>query len=169
MHSRPRQTSAKRLKGAVDPSKPLSNARRELFAQMIAEGEPAQVAYRRAGYTGGDDARWDLRRSTEVDLRVNWLLEERIKEQTRARHRREKKVDDLRTRVLRELERVAFADARDVVQWDRQPRLDDDGDVIGFVDELIPTPSRLLTKDQVAQVKRVTRKAGDITFEAHDK
>ncbi len=169
MHARPSQTSARRLKGAVDPSKPLSNARRELFAQMIAEGEPAQVAYKRAGYTGGDDARWDLRRSPEVDLRVNWLLEERIKEQTRARHRREKKLDDLRTRVLLELERVAFADARDVVQWDRRAKVDADGNVMGFEDVIIPRPSRLLTKDQAAQVKSVATKSGTVKFETHDK
>lgn len=169
MHARPSQTSAKRLKGAVDPSKPLSNVRRELFAQMIAEGEPAQAAYKRAGYTGGDDARWDLRRSPEVDLRVNWLLEERLRAQTRARHRREKKIDDLRTRVLRELERVAFADARDVVQWDRRPKVDADGNVTGFEDVMIPTPSRLLTADQAAQVRSVTTKAGTLKFEAHDK
>ena len=76
--------------------------------------------------------------------------------QTRARHRREKKIDDLRTRVLRELERVAFADARDVVQWDRQAIIDANGNVTGFEDVMAPTLSRLLTADQAAQVRSVT-------------
>jgi len=169
MHPCPGKTSVRRLKGAVDPSKPLANTRRELFAQMISEGIPAQVAYKRAGYTGGDDARWDMRRSPEVDLRVNWLLEERIREQTRARHRREKKLDDLRTRVLRELERVAFSDARDIVQWDRRPVIDADGNVTRFEDVIVPTPSRLLNADQAAQVRSVTTKGGGLRFEAHDK
>jgi hypothetical protein len=85
------------------------------------------------------------------------------------RHRREKKIDNLRTRVLRELERVAFADARDVVQWDRRPKLDADGNVTGFEDFMVPTPSHLLRADQAAQVRSVTTKSGALKFEAHDK
>jgi 3',5'-cyclic-AMP phosphodiesterase len=78
---------------------------------------------------------------------------------TRARHRSEKKIGDSRLRLIRELERFAYSDTHDVVQWERRPRLDDDGNVVGFVDELIPTPSRLLTQDQAAQTRSVTTKA----------
>jgi hypothetical protein len=87
----------------MDASKPLRVAQRELFAQMVASGVPVKDAYRRANYSGGDDARWDLRRSADVDLRVNWLLEERIRRDTERRHRSEKKIDDIRMRTLREL------------------------------------------------------------------
>jgi hypothetical protein len=55
-----------------------------------------------------------------------------IEADTRARHRREKKISDARLRLISELERIAYADTRDVVQWDREPELDQDGNVTGF-------------------------------------
>jgi hypothetical protein len=136
---------------------------------MVASGVPVKDAYRRANYSGGDDARWDLRRSPDVDLRVNWLLEERIQRDTERRHRFEKKLDDIRMRTLRELERVAFADVRDLAQWDRKTVIGDDGTVRGFRDELVPTPSHLLTSAQAAAIKRVTTKGGALNIDLHDK
>lgn len=56
-----------------------------------------------------------------------------------------------------------------MVQWDREPELDQDGNVIGFKDVMKVTPSRLLTKEQTAMVKSVTTKAGALKFEVHDK
>jgi hypothetical protein len=165
----PGKSSAKRLNGAIDPSKPLRVARRELFAQMVASGVPVKDAYRRANYTGGDDARWDLRRSGDVDLRVNWLLAKRIEDDTKARHKAEKKIPDTRERVIRELERLAFNDIRDLVQWDKRAVLDDDGQVVGFEDIMVVKPSRLMTPDQAASVRSVTTKAGQLKFDTHDK
>jgi len=165
----PGKSSVRRLNGAIDPSKPLRVAQRELFAQMVASGVPVKDAYRRANYSGGDDARWDLRRSVDVDLRVNWLLQERIRRDTERRHRSEKKLDDIRMRVLRELERVAFTDVRDLTQWDRKSVIGDDGTVQGFRDELMPTPSHMLTAAQAAAIRCITTKGGALKIDVHDK
>ncbi len=72
-------------------------------------------------------------------------------------------------RLIRELERLAYADARDVVQWDRKPQLDDQGNVVGFIDEMNVTPSHLLTKDAAAQIRSITTKSGMLKVEVHDK
>lgn len=152
-----------------DVRKPLPHANRELFAQAIAKGTPVIDAYRAAGYTGNRFAMSDLRRSPDIEARVNRLLEERIEADTRARHRAEKPISDLRARIVRELERVAFADARDVLQWGREPVLDAAGNVTGFREVVSPTPSRLLSPGAAASVKGVTTKAGTLKVELHDK
>lgn len=41
--------------------------------------------------------------------------------------------------------------------------------MIGFKDTMKVTPSHLLTKEQVAQVRSVTTKSGALKFEVHDK
>jgi hypothetical protein len=66
---------------------------------MVAQGVEVKDAYAKAGYTGGDLARCDLRRSADVDARVNWILAQRIKAATKRRHASEKPIADLRTRV----------------------------------------------------------------------
>jgi hypothetical protein len=71
--------------------------------------------------------------------------------------------------VVRELERIAYSDIRDVVQWDREPALDSDGNVIGFKDAIMVTPSHLLTREQTAQIRSVTTKSGALKFETYDK
>ena len=88
---------------------------------------------------------------------------------TRARHRTEEKIADARLRLIREFERIAYSDVRDVVQWDREAELDKDGNVIGFKDTMRVTPSHLLTREQAAQVRSVTTKSGALKFEVHDK
>ncbi|MGA9849156.1 MAG: terminase small subunit [Roseiarcus sp.] len=156
-------------RGTIDPKRPLPVATRELFAQWIAQGVNVQVAYERAGYTGNAVSRHNMRRSPDVEARVNWLLQERIDADTRARHKAEKPIADLRLRVLKELERVAFADARDLVQWDREPILDGAGNVRGYRDVMVTTPSRRLTRDQAASVRSVTTKSGALKIDVHDK
>ena len=88
---------------------------------------------------------------------------------TRARHRTEEKIADARLRLISEYERIAYSDVRDVVQWDREAELDQDGNVIGFKDTMRVTPSHLLTREQAAQVRSVTTKSGALKFEVHDK
>jgi len=100
---------------------------------------------------------------------VSWLLAHRVEADTRARHKAEKKIPDTRERVIRELERVAFNDVRDLVQWDKRAVLDDDGQVVGFEDFMVVRPSRLMTPDQAASVRSITTKAGQLKFETHDK
>jgi len=169
MPARPGKTSAKRPKGAVDPSQPLRLSQREVFAQFVANGVPVPEAYRRAGYSGGDDARWDLRRAADVDLRVNWLLGERIRADAIARQRSEKEIVDARLRLVREFERIAYSSLGDVVAWDRKAIIDLDGSVQGFTDELVATPSHKLSRDAMAAVKSVKTKAGKIQIDMHDK
>jgi hypothetical protein len=55
------------------------------------------------------------------------------------------------------------------MQWDRVPEFDCEGNVLGWRDEVIATPSHLLTADQAAQVRSITTKKGTVTFEVHDK
>jgi hypothetical protein len=55
------------------------------------------------------------------------------------------------------------------VQWDREPELDSEGNVMGFKDTMTVTPSRLLTREQTAQIKSVTTKSGTLKFEIYDK
>jgi Terminase small subunit len=136
---------------------------------MVAQGVPVAVAYQRAGYLGGEVSRSQLRRSSDVDARVSWLLAKRIEDDTKARHKAEKKIPDARERVIRELERLAFNDVRDLVQWDKRAVLDDDGQVVGFQDIMVVKPSRLMTPDQAASVRSVTTRAGQLKFETHDK
>ena len=92
-----------------------------------------------------------------------------VEADTRARHRADQKITDARLRLIREYELIAYSDIRDVVQWDREAELDQDGNVIGFKDTMKVTPSRLLTREQAAQVKSVTTKGGALKFEVHDK
>jgi hypothetical protein len=154
----------------VDPSKPLANVKHERFCWAIVQGHRLKPAYEIAGFEGKSPRLpWQLRHKPAIDARVSWLLAERIKADTRARHRVDEKIADARLRLISELERIAYADTRDVVQWDREPELDLDGNLIGFKDTMKVTPSHLLTKDQAAQVRSVTTKSGSLKFEAFDK
>ena len=136
---------------------------------MVAQGVPVKDAYARAGYKGNDQSRSDLRRSFDVDARVKWLLMRRVEADTEARHKSEKKRGDLKDRVLEELARVALSDARDLVQWDREPILDEQGNVQGFRDVMTATPSRKLSRSQAAAVRSVTTKSGALKIDVHDK
>jgi hypothetical protein len=154
----------------INPTRPLPVASREIFAQNVARGLPVRQAYQLAGYRGKDPSSLNgVRRAPDIDARVTWLLERRIEADTKARHKAEKPLHDLRSRVIRELERIAFSDARDVVQWQRQPIVDDHGNVTGYREEMTPTPSHKLKADQAAAVKGVTTKSGSLKIELHDK
>jgi hypothetical protein len=67
-----------------------------------------------------------------------------VEADTRARHRSEKPIADARLRLIRELEKVAYSDVRDLVGWDREPILDADGTVTGYRDRMTVTPSHRL-------------------------
>ena len=157
-------------KPQFDPSKPLANVRHERFCWAIAQGHRLGPAYEIAGFEGKSPRLpWQLRHKPFIEARVNWLLEQRIEADTRARHPKEKKIADLKSRLIRELERIAFSDPRDIVQWERVPVLDTEGVVLGWRDEVIATPSRLLGAEQAAQVRSVTTKSGALKIETHDK
>jgi hypothetical protein len=154
----------------VDPSKPLANVKHERFCWAIVQGHRLGPAYEMAGFTGKSPRlAWELRHKPCIDARITWLLAQRIEADTRAHHRADQIIIDARLRLIRELERIAYSDVRDVVQWDREAELDRDGNVIGFKDTMKVTPSRRLTRCQAAQVKSVTTKSGSLKIEVHDK
>jgi hypothetical protein len=154
----------------VDPSKPLANVKHERFCWAIVQGHRLGPAYEMAGFTGKSPRlAWELRHKPCIDARITWLLAQRIEADTRARRRADQNITDARLRLIRELERIAYSDVRDVVQWDREAELDRDGNVIGFKDTMKVTPSRRLTRCQAAQVKSVTTKSGSLKIEVHDK
>ena len=153
----------------VNAAKPLRVVAHELFAQMVAEGVPVQAAYERAGYSGDLSARVQLRNRPDVKARVSWLLVQRIESATKKRHKSEKKLGDLRTRTMKELERVAFSDVRDIIQWRRIPIVDSDGSIVGYEDEVVATPSHELTRDAAASIKEVSTKSGAVRLATHDK
>jgi hypothetical protein len=157
-------------KSGFDPSKPLANVKHERFCWAIVQGHRLGPAYQIAGFAGKSPRLpWQLRHKPYIDARVSWLLTERVKADTRARHSAEQKIVDARLRLIRELERIAYSDVRDVVQWDREPQLDGDGSVVGFKDVMKVTPSHLLTGEQAAQVRSLTTKSGALKFEVYDK
>ena len=92
----------------------------------------------------------------------------RVEADTRARHRTEEKIADARLRLIARLEAIAYADPRDVMQWNRKPKVDKDGNVTGWTNELVVTPSHLLTREQAAMVKSITTKGDGIKFEVND-
>jgi hypothetical protein len=153
----------------ANPRKPLTMANREVFAQLIAKGQKIEDAYREAGYKGNPKARRSLRAQPDIDARIMFLLDKRIEDDTKARHKRHAPTLDRKSRILKELEALAFSDIRDVIQWTKQPILDQDGNVTGFKDVPILTPSHLLTPDQSASIKRVFMKAGELNVEWQDK
>ena len=110
-----------------------------------------------------------LRNRPDIKARVNWLLVQRVENDTKRRHKGEKKFGDLRTRTMKELERVAFSDVREIVQWRRVPIIDSDGSVVGYQDEVIATPSHELSRDAAASIKEVSTKSGAVRIATHDK
>lgn len=136
---------------------------------MVAQGVPVRDAYQRAGYKGGDVARTELRRDPDIDARVKWLLMHRVETDTQARHAREKKTVDRRERWFKEIEKLAYSDVRDVVQWERVPIIDAEGNVTGYEDAMTATPSRKLSPRQAGAIKGVTTKSGALKIDMHDK
>ena len=92
-----------------------------------------------------------------------------VRADTRARHRADQKITDARLRLIRHLEALAYSDTRDVVQWGRHPEFDAEGNLLGWKDKMVVTPSDLLTTEQAAMVKSVTTKSGELKFEIIDR
>ena len=119
---------ARRNPEAPEPSKPLPNSGHEAFARAIAQGHRLSPAYERAGFTGKSRRLlWELRHRPDLDARITCLLRERVKADTRAYRRREKRNGDLLEPGIRELEATAFQDIREVADCRRGPILNADG------------------------------------------
>ena len=66
----------------LDPSKPLKNARREHYCQLVASGMPSVDAYEAAGYSKAnrESSRTNsgqLNVTPEVRNRIDWLLQQK--------------------------------------------------------------------------------------------
>jgi hypothetical protein len=134
---------------------PLQNPRHEAFALHIANGHKLERARELAGFRPDRKTAWSLRHRPEIARRVDELLKERVQADTRRSVRREKKEEDLRDRVIEELRRIAFADVRDVMRWNREPVVSPDGEVLDIVDRITVTASDKLTDSSVAAIKSV--------------
>ena len=161
-------TPPQRRKPVITASQPLKNTKRELFSQHVASGMKVTAAYRLVGFTGGDRARWEVRNAPEVMARIEWLLEQRVQRQAAREHRPEKSERDLRLRVLKRLERIAFGDIRQVATWDKRAVTDSEGNVTELRDFVTLVPSRNLTHDAAATVKAVFSKSRELRLELHD-
>ena len=160
-------TPPQRRKPIITASRPLKNTKRELFSQHVASGKKVTEAYKLVGFTGGDRARWEVRNAPEVMARIEWLLEQRDADRQRVSTGR-KNSGDLRLRVLKRLERIAFGDIRQVAAWDKRAVTDSEGNVTELRDFVTLVPSRNLTHEAAATVKAVFSKSGELRLELHD-
>lgn len=85
----------------------LKNPRHEAFAQQLANGKPANEAYVMAGYKANDGNAARLKATDAIKARVAEI-------QGKAAERVEVSLVD----IMRELERIGFADIRKAVKWD---------------------------------------------------
>lgn len=84
-------------KPGIDPSTPLTNVKHERFCWAIVQGHRLGPAYEIAGFAGKSPRLpWQLRHKPAIDARVSWLLAQRVEGDTRARHRTEKKIAELK-------------------------------------------------------------------------
>ena len=168
--STPTKPPPVRSKPTITPSAPLKNISRERFCQLVVAGVRVKDAYHRVGYRGQDDkSRWIVRNAPEVVARINWMLEQRVLRDCETTFRPDKKIADAKLRLVRELERLAYADIREIVSWDRKAKLSPEGDVIEIADEIITQPSHKLSRGAAASIKSVTTKSGALKLETHDK
>lgn len=157
----------------ANPRRPLSVTSREHFAQLVAKGIKAQIAYDQCGYKGGIQARYALRASKDIDARISYLLEKQIADDTKLRQRREPKPShspDLQQAIKRELSKIAFSRVTDHTKWSRVPILDDEGNPTGaFRTEVIAVPSDRIDDDAIATISKVHSVRGDIKLEGMSK
>jgi phage terminase small subunit len=150
-------------------STPLRNSRHEAFALQIANGQKLERAHELAGFKPNRKTAWSLRHSPDVARRVEELLQVRVAADTRCFVRRQKKFDDLQLLAIEELKKIAFADVREVAQWDRRPVFSPDGEVVSIVEDVRAVPSAQLSPVAAASIKSVFNKGGAVRVELHDK
>jgi phage terminase small subunit len=105
----------------------LKDPKLERFAQLIADGEPAAVAYRDAGYTKSTDPKqvaknaYAMRNRRQVKERISEISLRRAEIHERAETisitRAVEKQVVSRERIITELARLGFADLRKAVKW----------------------------------------------------
>lgn len=152
-----------------NPSFPLA-PKREVFALAIARGHKLHEAHKLAGFEGKSQAAaWQLRHSPDVDARVRKLLEDRVRDDTRAFHRRQKSKGDLLDRAMKELEAIAFVDIREVIDWRRHAVTNADGEVTEITEDVQVRDAASIPASAAKAIKGVFLKSGKLRVEMHDK
>ena len=152
-----------------NPSFPLPSPRHEAFAVAVANGSKLKDAYAIAGFTGlSPKLSWELRHKPHVDARVRWLLDERVKASTRTFVRRQKKDGDLLARALQKLDDIISTDVREIVDWRREPVLNDNGEVIDIAETVAIKDSAKISARAASAIRGVFTKSGKIRLELHD-
>ena len=153
-------------------SKPLSNARREAFAQAVARGATLANAYKAAGFKGADhNAKahgFQIRHAPDVDARVDAILKERVNADARAFARRQKVRGDLLDATLKRLADIAHTDLRELLAWKDEPVTNADGEVTGTRQRLILRDSKDISPAAATLLKGAFLKAGELRIETHD-
>lgn len=72
-------------------------------------------------------------------------------------------------RTVKELEKIAFSDIGEIANWQREPILNADGEVVDYRTTLQIKDSAKLTVAQRAMVKAAFTKGGEIRLDLHDK
>ena len=149
-------------------SQPLQNARHERFAIAVAGGSTLVDAYEIAGFKRNKVSAWKLRKQPEVNGRIQAILKARVDEGTRqfAKHKLQR--GDTLTKVVKRLESIALIDPGELLNWERVPILNADGEVTGYETALQVKDSAKLTADQRAAVRGVFTKSGQLRVELHD-
>ncbi len=145
----------------------LANARRERFAQAIAEGKNALQAHEIAGYKADDGNASKLAGRPDVQARVQEITGAAAE-----------KSGITAERVLTELAKIGFADIRKAVEWHgsliREKDQPDGGDVL-VIKEIFSNHVRLVDSDQIdedtaAAIAEVRQSpTGGLSIKLHDK
>ena len=151
------------------PSQPLLNQRHEAFALGVANAAKLLDAAESAGLKRDSVATSRIRWRPEVDARIRWLAKRRVEVETKTFARRKIARGDVLERTVKELESIAFSDIGEIANWQREPILNADGEVIDYRTTLQIKDSAKLTSAQRAMVKSAFTKSGEIRLELHDK
>ena len=162
-------TKTNRPNARLDPTLPLANPKREAFALLVVKGLTLKAAYAQAGFLGkSPELPSALRWRPDVDARIAELMKSRVDSEARTFARRQKTKGDLLQRALRELEDIAFADVREVLDWRREAVTTPDGES-AIVDRLQVRDADKITPQAAKAIKAVFMKAGQLRVDMHDK
>lgn len=150
-------------------SSPLPNAKHEAFAIAVCNGAKLQDAYNAAGFKGkANGSAWTLRHQPHLDARVQWVLNERVKADSRAFVRRQKSHTDMLDAAVKRLADLAMTDPRELFAWRNEAQLNAAGEVTGVTPRLMLRDSLDISPAAASLIKGAFVKAGEIKLETHD-
>lgn len=144
----------------------LSNPRHERFAQEIAQGASATVAYVKAGYSHNEGNAGRLNRNEHVRARVQEILREGAE-----------RAGVTVQRVVEELAKIGFSDIRKAIEWHghlvQEEDNPDGGDVL-VIRNIFSNHVRLIDSDKIdnstaAAIAEVRQTKEGLAVKLHDK